>query len=336
VNGRYVPETGALLERLQRAGAPGEPERVFMQNGEVVAAWIHRPKPGLLAGVLLERQDFGEVAEEGISGARMVSRMWHLIEDLPGAVLRDQWMYTDWQNKVGADIQTGALLVHPDQIYLAPGTTIRPGALLNAEAGPIILAQGAAVLEGAIVRGPCYIGPHSQIKVAARVQGLVMGPHCKVGGEVESTVIHSYSSKAHDGYLGNSYLGQWCNLGADTNTSNLKNDYGLIKLYSEALGRFENTGRQFLGLFMGDHSKCGINTMFNTGTVVGVFCNIFGAGYPPLYIPSFSWGGAGGLRTYHLRKALQVARAVMQRRDKVLTEAERTLLTDLFEVSTAP
>jgi UDP-N-acetylglucosamine diphosphorylase/glucosamine-1-phosphate N-acetyltransferase len=169
------------------------------------------------------------------------------------------------------------------------------------------------------------------VKAAGRVEASAVGTWSKVGGEVHESVVHSFSNKAHDGYLGNSYLGRWCNLGADTNTSNLKNDYGEVTVYDAVVGDFVPTGRQFVGLFMGDHAKCSINTMFNTGTVVGVFCNLFGSGFPPRHVPSFSWGGAEGLVPYRIEKALRVAEAVMARRGVPLTEADRALLAAIAE-----
>ncbi|MEM6289545.1 MAG: hypothetical protein AAF845_20565, partial [Bacteroidota bacterium] len=201
----------------------------------------------------------------------------------------------------------------------------------SAASGPVWIGADAEVGENAVVRGPVFLGPKAVVKPAARVDTSAIGYRSKVGGEVHGSVLHSLSSKGHDGYLGDSYLGRWCNLGADTNTSNLKNDYGEVTLYDAVAGDFLPSGRQFAGLFMGDHSKCSINAMFNTGTVVGVFCNLFGAGFPPRHVPSFAWGGADGLVPYRSDKAFRVAEAVMARRDRTLTEAERTLLAAIAE-----
>jgi UDP-N-acetylglucosamine diphosphorylase/glucosamine-1-phosphate N-acetyltransferase len=163
--------------------------------------------------------------------------------------------------------------------------------------------------------------------------GTTIGPHSKVGGEVSNSVIFGFSNKAHDGFLGNSVIGEWCNLGADTNVSNLKNTYDFVKLWSYATGRFENTGQQFCGLMMGDHSKCGINTMFNTGTVVGVSTNVFGEGYLRNFVPSFSWGGKSGMSRFKLDKAFQVATAVFKRRDKVFDEVEKEIFTHIYKIT---
>jgi UDP-N-acetylglucosamine diphosphorylase/glucosamine-1-phosphate N-acetyltransferase len=203
--------------------------------------------------------------------------------------------------------------------------------VLDASGGPIHLDDGATVMAQAVLRGPAYVGPKAQIKVGANVTGSAIGFWCKLGGEVHDSVLHSLTNKAHAGFLGHSYLGRWCNLGADTNTSNLKNDYGEVTLYDTETGAFEPTGRQFVGVVMGDHSKCGINTMFDTGTIVGVSCNLFGAGFPARHVPSFSWGGPESFTTYRLDKALQVADTVMRRRDRHLTDADRENLEAIFE-----
>ena len=169
--------------------------------------------------------------------------------------------------------------------------------------------------------------------MGAKIYGAsTIGPHCKVGGEVSNSVIFGYSNKAHDGFLGNSVIGEWCNLGADTNNSNLKNNYGNVKLFHYGLNKQVDTGLQFSGLMMGDHSKAGINTMFNTGTVVGVCTNVFGSGFPDKFIPSFSWGGADGMEVYKLEKAIEVADQVMSRRKLILSDADRNILSTIFQM----
>jgi UDP-N-acetylglucosamine diphosphorylase/glucosamine-1-phosphate N-acetyltransferase len=186
-------------------------------------------------------------------------------------------------------------------------------------------------MEGAMIRGPFALCEHASVKMGAKIYtGTTIGPHSKVGGEVSNSVIFGYSNKGHDGFLGNSVLGEWCNLGADTNNSNLKNNYEDVKLWNYVTQNFERTGLQFCGLMMGDHSKCGINTMFNTGTVVGVSANIFGSGFPRNFVPSFSWGGASGFETYLPKKAFQTAEKVMQRRGLSLSEIDKTILETIF------
>lgn len=220
-----------------------------------------------------------------------------------------------------------------DQIFLEEGVTIR-AALLNAENGPIYLGKNAVVQEGALIRGPFAMGEGAHINMGAKIRGdVTLGPYCKVGGEVSNSIFIGYSNKAHDGFLGNSVIGEWCNFGADSNTSNLKNNYENIKIWSYRKGGFADTGLMFCGLMMGDHSKCGINTMFNTGTVIGVSANVFGDGFPRTFIPSFAWGGAAGFTTYQIKKALEASAKAMERRDKQLDDTERGILEYLFNES---
>ena len=218
-----------------------------------------------------------------------------------------------------------------DRIFLEDGARVE-AAILNSTNGPIYMAKDAEIMEGAIVRGGLALGEHSQLKLGAKIYGAVtLGPYVKVGGEVNNSVIFGYSNKGHDGFLGNSVLGEWCNIGADSNNSNLKNNYDEVRLWSYVRNGFEKTGLQFCGLIMGDHSKCGINTMFNTGTVIGVSCNIYGSGFPRNFVPSFSWGGAGGFTEYKINKALETAERVMSRRGIKLDETEEKILTHLYE-----
>jgi UDP-N-acetylglucosamine diphosphorylase/glucosamine-1-phosphate N-acetyltransferase len=203
---------------------------------------------------------------------------------------------------------------------------------LNASTGPIYISKNAEIMEGCVVRGPLAMCEHSVLKLGAKIYGATtLGPYCKVGGEVSNSVLLGYSNKGHDGFLGNSVLGEWCNLGADTNNSNLKNNYAEVRLWSYQTGRFAKTGLQFCGLIMGDHSKCGINTMFNTGTVVGVSANIFGSGFPRNFVPSFSWGGASGFTEYKLNKVNEVVDVVMKRRNIEYDEVEQRILSAVFE-----
>lgn len=218
-----------------------------------------------------------------------------------------------------------------DRIFLEEGAETK-AAILNSENGAIYLGKNSRVNEGAIIKGAFALGEESQISMGAKLRGdSTVGPFCKVGGEVSNSVFHGYSSKGHDGFVGNSVIGEWCNLGADTNTSNMKNNYTNVKMWDFGENRFKDTGLQFCGLIMADHSKCGINTMFNTGTMVGVSANIFGTEFPRTLIPSFAWGGAGGFTTYQTKKAFETADLVMQRRNKSLTEADREILTHIFD-----
>jgi UDP-N-acetylglucosamine diphosphorylase/glucosamine-1-phosphate N-acetyltransferase len=220
-----------------------------------------------------------------------------------------------------------------DNLYVAPGASLK-GALIDAENGPVYIGPEATVQFGAIIQGTHAFGKNSVVAMGAKLRGdSAFGPYVKVGGEVGNSVIMGFGSKVHDGYLGNSVLGYWCNLGADTNTSNLKNNYDEVRLWDYEVERFTKTGTIFCGLMMGDHSKAGINSMFNTGTVVGVGCNIYGAGYPRNFIPSFSWGGAHGLVTHRLDKMLKTAGIVMGRRSRHLTDAQVNVLKAVFELT---
>ncbi len=222
---------------------------------------------------------------------------------------------------------------NPGQIFLEEGVEMK-ACVLNAENGPIYLGRNAQLHEGSCVRGPFALGEGSFLNMGSKIRpDTTIGPYCKIGGEVSNSVIFGYSNKSHEGFIGNSVLGEWCNLGADTNTSNMKNDYGTVKQWSYYEQGMRDTGRQFCGLVMGDHSKAGINTMFNTGTVVGVSCNLFGGDFPPKYVPSFSWGGASGLEIYHLDKAIEVADRAMQRRGMRLAETDRQMLTTVFNIT---
>jgi len=221
----------------------------------------------------------------------------------------------------------------PENVFVEPG--FKGGYFtLNASLGPIYLGAHSEIMEGSVVRGPFALCEGAIVKMGTRIYGpTTIGPYSKVGGEINNSVLQANSNKAHDGYLGNSVIGEWCNLGADTNSSNLKNNYAHVKVWNYPSETFIDTGSQFCGLIMGDHSKCGINTMFNTGTVVGVSANIFGPGFPKTFIPSFSWGGADGFTDYKMEKVLETANRVMDRRGMQLSEDDRSILSYIFQFS---
>jgi UDP-N-acetylglucosamine diphosphorylase/glucosamine-1-phosphate N-acetyltransferase len=228
-------------------------------------------------------------------------------------------------------INDPATTTYGSEIFVEEGAKIK-AAILNAESGPIYIGKNAEIQEGALVRGPFAICESSVVNMGGKMRGdNTIGPFSKVGGEVSNSILIGYSNKGHDGFLGNSVLGEWCNLGADSNNSNLKNNYTNIKMWDFETGRFKDTGLQFCGLIMGDHSKCGINTMFNTGTTVGVSANIFGEGFPRTFIPSFAWGGNKGFVTYQTNKAFDTATLVMERRGKSLSDVDRQILSDIFD-----
>ena len=221
-------------------------------------------------------------------------------------------------------------IIAPENVFVEEGASVICSNI-NASKGPVYIARNAEIMEGCQIRGPFALCNNSTLKMGAKIYGpTTIGPYSKVGGEINNSVIFGYSNKAHDGFLGNSVIGEWCNLGADTNTSNLKNNYAEVKLWNYITERFKKTGLQFCGLIMGDHSKCGINTMFNTGTVVGVSANIFGDGFPRNFIPSFSWGGAAGFKEYNTNKAFEVAKAVMKRRGLIFDEEDKNIMQNVF------
>jgi UDP-N-acetylglucosamine diphosphorylase/glucosamine-1-phosphate N-acetyltransferase len=219
------------------------------------------------------------------------------------------------------------------KLFIEPGAKVECS-IINTETGPVYIGKDAEVMEGCMIRGPFSLGEGATLKMGAKIYGpTVIGPHCKIGGEVNNSVFMGYSNKAHDGFIGNSVIGEWCNLGADTNNSNLKNNYSEVAVFSIDKGQMEPTGLQFCGIFMGDHSKCAINTMFNTGTVVGVSCNIFGAGFPPKFIPSFKWGGFEESEEFQIGKAIELAKEVFARRGKEFDHIEEKLLHKVHELT---
>jgi len=261
----------------------------------------------------------------------VIERPWDLFQHCATAIANDFTLLT--KDRVSAPLSTTNMVIgEPDRIFLEEGARVE-ASILNTENGPIYIGWGAEIMEGCMVRGPLALGEGAQLKMGAKIYGAcAFGPACRVGGEVNNSVIQGYTNKGHDGFLGNSVLGEWCNLGADTNTSNLKNTYGEVKAWSYTDEALVFTGQQFLGLVMGDHAKCGINTMFNTGTVAGVCANIFGSGFPPKHIASFAWGNEG---THAVDKALETCAKVMERRNQSLGTAGRAILEHVFGL-TAP
>jgi UDP-N-acetylglucosamine diphosphorylase/glucosamine-1-phosphate N-acetyltransferase len=260
----------------------------------------------------------------------LIDQPWKIFQHNASELKKDFALITEGRKSIG--IQDKHTIVYgAENIFVEDGADIK-AAVLNAESGPIYIGKNAVVQEGSLIKGSFALCEGSTVNMGAKMRGdSTIGPHCKVGGEISNSVLFGFSNKGHDGFLGNSVLGEWCNLGADTNTSNLKNNYDQVKLWSYTKRGFVNTGQQFCGLMMGDHSKCGINTMFNTGTVVGVSANIFGDGYPRNFVPSFSWGGASGFIPYQLNKAFETAERVMSRRHIELTQLDKDILKHIFD-----
>jgi UDP-N-acetylglucosamine diphosphorylase/glucosamine-1-phosphate N-acetyltransferase len=231
--------------------------------------------------------------------------------------------------KTSQPLSTTNQVINPSNVFLEAGAKVEC-AILNASTGPIYIGKDAEIMEGSMVRGPFAMTEGAVVKMGAKIYGATtIGDHCKVGGEISNCLFQAYSNKGHDGFLGNSLVGEWCNFGADTNSSNLKNNYSPVKIYSYETKRLEQTNVQFCGVIMGDHSKTGINTMLNTATVVGVHANIFGGGFPPKFIPSFSWGGFEDSERFELEKAYEVAENMMSRRHLELSDFDKEIFNFL-------
>ncbi|MTI39876.1 GlmU family protein [Fulvivirga lutimaris] len=260
----------------------------------------------------------------------LIDQPWKIFKQNAAQIKSDFKVITKGRTSASiTDLHT--IVYGKENIFIEEGASIK-AAILNAESGPIYIGKNAQVHEGAIIKGSFALCEGSHVQMGAKIRGdSTIGPYSKAGGEISNSVIFGYSNKGHDGFIGNTVLGEWCNLGADTNTSNLKNNYDQVKLWSYEKEGFVNTGEQFCGLIMGDHSKSGINTMFNTGTVVGVSANVFGAGFPRNFIPSFSWGGVSGLTTFNIKKANEVAARVLERRNLKYDEVEAGILQHVYE-----
>ena len=260
-----------------------------------------------------------------------VEHTWDIFAKNDAAIREDFVLLTEGRSS--QPIPKSVNVISPSTIFVEEGAKME-FVTLNASTGPIYIGRNAEIMEGSVIRGPFALCEEAQVKLATKVYGATtVGPHCRIGGEINNSVLFGYSNKGHDGFLGNSVLGEWCNIGADSNNSNLKNNYEEVKLWSFETESFAKTGLQFCGLMMGDHSKCGINTMFNTGTVVGVSANIFGSGFPRNFVPSYSWGGASGFVTYQTHKAFEVAKIAMDRRHVAFTDQDKAILEHVFEVS---
>lgn len=260
-----------------------------------------------------------------------IRHCWDLFLNNDEALRQDFELITE--GRKSAKIPKSVQCINPENVFIEEGAFIEM-VMLNASKGPIYIGKNTEVMEGSMIRGPFAILDHGVVKMGTKVYGATtVGPKSKIGGEVNNAILSGYCSKGHDGYLGNAVIGEWCNLGADTNNSNLKNNYDEVKMWSYEEERFIKTGLQFCGLIMGDHSKCGINTMFNTGTVIGVSANIYGSNFPRNFIPSFAWGGAAGFTTYLIGKAKTTAELVMNRKNEDFTQEDQKILEHVYELS---
>ena len=280
---------------------------------------------------LIHDKDIGELKgfDLGSTDYIKINHLWDIFNKNGEALKADFDLLTT--GRTSQAISPTNRVLGGENIFIEEGAEVE-FAILNAKDLPIYIGKNATILEGCMIRGGLAMGEGSVLKMGAKIYGpTTLGPHCKVGGEVKNVVFQAYSNKGHDGYLGNAVIGEWCNLGADTNCSNLKNNYADVKLWNYASSRFEQSHQQFCGLIMGDHSKCGINTMFNTGTVIGVSSNIFGSGFPRNFVPSFAWGGARGFTSYRNDKAFDTIERVMARKGKTFDVEERLILLRVYE-----
>lgn len=284
---------------------------------------------------LLKEEPIDELKGTDLSGEPYIDRinnLWDLFQKNPEQIKTDFKLLTKGK-KSAALGENNTLIGSEKSLFIEKGAQVN-ASILNVENGPVYIGKDASIMEGSMIRGPFALGDNAVVKMGAKIyEGCTFGPYCKVGGEVNNSILFSYSNKAHDGFLGNAVIGEWCNIGADTNNSNLKNNYAEVKLWDYSKERFILTGTQFCGLIMGDHSKVGINVMFNTGTVVGCSANIYGDGFPRNFIPSFSWGGASHYKTFQLNKAFEVAEAVMSRRNKKLKNVDKAILEYVYTQS---
>jgi UDP-N-acetylglucosamine diphosphorylase/glucosamine-1-phosphate N-acetyltransferase len=298
-----------------------EPNQAIMRDGEIIAFFTKETQDE----VDFDKYEMIEYNQDCLT----VTKPWDIFAKNDAALREDFELLTE--DRKSQPIPKSVNVINPENIFIEEGAKLE-FVTLNASSGPIYIGKDSEIMENSVIRGPFALCEGGQVKLATKVYGATtVGPYSRIGGEVSNSVLMGYSNKGHDGFLGNSVLGEWCNLGADTNNSNLKNNYEEVKLWSYETGGFERTGLQFCGLMMGDHSKCGINTMFNTGTVVGVSANIFGSGFPRNFVPSFSWGGASGFTTYITKKAFETARIVMSRRNVAFDEKESRILEHVFE-----
>ena len=316
INASFLPNP-VLVEMIQNLN----PNEAIILDEEIIAFYTTDTQ---------EEINFDEYELIDFEGDFLrIENTWDIFSKNDAAIREDFDFITE--DRTSQPIPKSVNVISPENIFIEEGAKLEY-VTLNASTGPIYIGKNAEIMEGSVIRGPFALCESGRVKLGSKVYGATtVGPHSVIGGEVNNSVLFGYSNKGHDGFLGNSVLGEWCNIGADSNNSNLKNNYEEVRLWSYETEGFAKTGLQFCGLMMGDHSKCGINTMFNTGTVIGVSTNIFGAGFPRNFVPSFSWGGAAGFSTYLTSKAFQTAKIVMARRNVEFSEEDAKILEYVFQ-----
>ena len=322
INGSVCP-TAEIVEVIKKL----KPNQTVVYNDTIIA--LHVTEDDLDS---IGDPSSGGIEEIAISGAPLkINHTWEIFSK-NGIALNDDFQLLTKGRKSQVLSDTNKVF-GTEHVFVEKGAKVEC-AVINATSGPVYIGKDAEIMEGSLIRGPFALCDNAQIKMAAKIYGpTTIGPYCRVGGEVNNSVLFGFSNKAHDGFLGHSVIAEWCNLGADTNTSNLKNTYDTVRLWSYGKQTFINTHLQFCGLIMGDHSKCAINTMFNTGTVVGVNANIFGPGFQRNFIPSFTWGGTSGHLNYNLKKAIEVAEVVFKRRRMSFNQDEQELLSKVYNLT---
>ncbi|WP_200975708.1 GlmU family protein [Echinicola sp. 20G] len=324
INGGLCPDHGLVtaIKNLKKGQA-------IFKDQYLLAAYVDQPDDFSIDEI---KEQTEQIQYEG--EITLIHRSWHIFQHNALEIRKDFVLITANRKSIGIH-DKHTIVYNPEMVFVEEGAEIR-AAVLNAENGPIYIGKNAQVQEGALIRGPFALCEGSAVSMGGKMRGdTTVGPFSKVGGEVSNSVIFGYSNKGHDGFMGNTVVGEWCNFGADTNISNLKNNYAPVKIWDYTKGGFSNTGLQFCGLMMGDHSKCGINTMFNTGTVIGVGANVFGDGFPRNFVPSFAWGGAAGFSTFQFRKFEDTASKVMERRGLTFDQQEESILQRVFEMTQA-
>ena len=325
VNGAVLPDEALANKVLQLL-----PGQAYQKEGVLIAACLDQRS----VEALINADEFENIEAFELDGdaPAQLRRPFDIFSFNDLALRRDFDLLTAGRSSAPVSA-TNTLIGPPENLFLGEGVTLE-ACTLNLNSGPVYLADKATVLEGCLIRGPLAVLEGAVLKMGAKIYGATtVGPRCKVGGEINNVVFQAHSNKGHDGFLGNAVVGEWCNIGADTNASNLKNDYGEVRVWDYVDRRFSKTGKQFHGLIMADHSKVGINTMLNTGTVIGFSANVYGEGFPRPFIPSFSWGSAGGFTTYRLDKAVATAERVMARRGLSVTPELQALFQTVFDRS---
>ena len=313
INASIIPD-----EEIAKAVELLQTNQALYVNGVFVALHSVDFNPDKAYRVDLDKEDLIHIEER-----------WHIYQKNEEAICKDFEAIKSTREGFGCS-ETNTVIGPKENLFIDEGAIVE-GAIINVSSGPVYIGKHAEVMEGSVIRGPLAMANNSVLKLSTKVYGPTsIGTFCKVGGEVNNVVFQAYSNKGHDGFLGNSVVGEWCNIGADTNSSNLKNNYGNVKSYNFKTDSIEQTDVQFMGLFMGDHSKTGINTMLNTATVIGVSSTIFSSGFPPKFIPHFSWGGQENAPVYAFEKAIEAANNMMNRRGHEITVADRKIFEKLF------